>query len=168
VDPCEGVECGGDRVCEGGVCVPSCKCAGCASGKACSAQGACVEAGCTDKTCGASEVCSGGACVDKCAGAVCPRGQMCTAGACVDVPKPDGGPVVVMPNYDAGLPNGTAGTGFTGAGGGNGSAGNGGVPEKISPSSGCRCDAIPTPGGAGWATLLACAALFARRRRARA
>jgi MYXO-CTERM domain-containing protein len=159
------VTCVGDRVCEGGVCVPSCKCAGCAAGKTCDAKGSCVEPGCSSKTCGANEVCAGGSCVDKCAGAVCPRGQMCTAGACVDIPKPDGG-VIVMPNYDSGLPpNGAGGSGFTGAGGGTftGAAGTAGI-AKISPSSGCGC-AIPKTEAAGWAALLACAALFSLRRR---
>lgn len=164
-DPCEGVDCGtGDRVCEAGVCVPSCKCAGCATGKACDAKGSCVEAGCVNKTCGGNEICAGGSCVDKCAGAVCPRGQMCTDGKCINTPKPDGGTIFV-PDYDASIPTGTAGSGFTGAGGGSsatGSAGSGG--GKISPSNGCRCDAVPAPGGAGWAALLVCAALFARRR----
>ena len=66
-----------------------------------------------------------------------------------------------------GLPTtGAGGSGFTGAGGSSGHHGQRRHQRrpKISPSSGCRCDAIPTPAGAGWAALLACAALFARRR----
>jgi uncharacterized protein (TIGR03382 family) len=169
-DLCEGVTCGADRVCDGGVCVPSCKCAGCASGKTCETSGACVDAGCANKTCGATEVCAGGACVDKCAGAVCPRGQTCSAGACVDAPKPDGGVSNPTPK-DGGTFTGAGGTGVhpTGAGGSSaGTAGtSGGGGAKISPSNGCRCDAVPSAGAAGWAALLALAALFSRRRAGR-
>jgi len=118
-----------------------------------------------DKTCGATEVCVGGACVDKCMGAICPHGQECKAGACVDLPKADGG-VIFVPNYDAGL-SGAAGTGGLGTGSAGstsstGSAGSSG--QKVSPSNGCRCDAGPGAPGAGWLTLLACAFLLARRR----
>jgi MYXO-CTERM domain-containing protein len=165
-DPCEGVTCGADRVCDGGVCVPSCKCAGCAAGKTCAASGACVETGCSDKTCAATEVCAGGACVDRCAGAVCPRGQTCTAGACVDAPKPDGG---VTSRFDAGTPNGAAGTSGSATGAaGTAAAGASGGGVKISPSNGCRCDVVPPAGAGGWAALLAGVALLASRVRRRA
>jgi hypothetical protein len=73
-----------------------------------------------------------------------------------------------VPNYDAGT-TGTAGTsggtaGRTGAGGSTSTGSGGGGGGKITPASGCRCGAVPLPGGAGWAALLACAALLARRR----
>jgi hypothetical protein len=167
VDPCEDVTCGADRVCQGGVCVPSCKCSGCAAGKSCDAKGACVETGCMDKTCGATQVCEAGACVDKCAGAVCPHGQQCDAGlgACVDIPKPDGGTTV--PVFDGSIV-GTAGTGGTPpltTGGAGASGADAGVPhDKISPSSGCRCDAGGA-GGPAWGLLVVAALALARARR---
>jgi hypothetical protein len=174
VDPCEGVECGSDRVCEGGVCVPSCKCGGCAAGKTCGTSGHCIDAGCAGKTCAANELCSAGTCSDRCAGATCPRGQMCTDGACVASTTPDGGTT---------SPTGAGGSGAAGAGGTSGAAGSfnvagtagspgpdGGAPgEKITPGSGCRCDAAPTA-HAGWLALAtaAMALLLGRsRRRAR-
>jgi MYXO-CTERM domain-containing protein len=171
VDPCDGVTCGADRVCQGGVCVPSCKCSGCGAGKACAASGLCVESTCADKTCGAGEVCQGGACADACQGAVCPHGQECKAGQCSDIPKPDGG---VSSTFDGGAILGAGGSGSTtgaaGASGGPGSGGTGGGSvdpnEKITPASGCRCDAGGASGGAGVA-LLGIALVAARRRRRR-
>jgi hypothetical protein len=193
VDPCEGVTCASDRVCSGGVCIPSCKCRSCDAGKACLASGACVDSGCANKTCAAGEVCEAGSCVDACTGATCPSGQECKVGKCEDMPKPDGG--VVTPTAGT---TGTAGTGGTGgdtslggsggggqggsagttaAGGGGtttvdaGTAGAGGdtVPrEKISASSGCRCDAGGSTGGVLTAVVvLSCALLLASARRRR-
>jgi hypothetical protein len=174
VDPCDGVTCMSDRVCEGGVCVPACKCAGCGAGKTCDASGHCLDTGCVGKTCAPdTEICAAGACTDRCAGAICPRGQTCDTGACKDAPKGEGG---------SGPPplTGTGGTGTstglgTGAAGTTGTAGSaspdagGSTPgEKITPSSGCRCDAGPAAGG-GWLALLALGAvatLLARRSRA--
>jgi hypothetical protein len=171
VDPCEGVTCDSDRVCEGGVCVPSCKCRGCGSGTSCAPAGGCLETACMDKTCGAGEVCVAGVCTDRCAGAVCPHGQECKVGACVDIPKPDGG-VIVNPDYDAGTSAGagTSGGSAGGSGTGSGAGGSTGAHEKITPGSGCRCDAgaAPSGGGApGWFLLGSVILVTARRRRSR-
>jgi hypothetical protein len=168
VDPCASVTCDSDRVCEGGVCVPSCKCAGCTAGKTCDMSGHCLESTCVGKACQPSELCSGGTCTDRCAGAVCPTNQMCADGACVDKPKP-----VYVPTA-SGTAGGTGSSyigsaGSTGSStGAAGSAGgpDGGANQKITPGNGCRCDAGPASGG-GWLALLACAALLARRPRAR-
>jgi hypothetical protein len=158
VDPCEGVTCGGDRVCQGGVCVPACKCSGCAAGKACAASGLCVEQACAQKTCGGGEVCQAGACVDSCQGASCPHGQECTGGKCVDVAKPDGG--VTTPGSDGGAILGSAGTGggsafpTTGVAGSSGQQPQPDPNEKITPASGCRCDASGDGGAAGWLAMI--------------
>ncbi len=166
VDPCEGVTCGTDRVCDGGVCVASCKCGGCKTGKTCQMDGHCTEDACAGKTCAATEVCALGACINRCAGASCPRLQVCQAGACVAAPR-DTTPTS----------SGTAGTGGTTTPTTIPSADAGAdalpvtVPphEKISASSGCRCDASGE-GAGGLRTLslaLALVLLSRRPRRAR-
>jgi hypothetical protein len=176
VDPCDGVTCLSDRVCEGGVCVPSCKCAGCASGKTCdTAGGHCLDSGCVGKTCASTELCAAGTCTDRCAGAVCPTGQTCTAGACVDVPKPDGGAYVPPGTGSAGSVGGVGTGGSTGLGTGTagatgtstGAAGaSPATPTKITPGNGCRCDASPARGGTWLLVFLGIgAASLARRRR---
>jgi MYXO-CTERM domain-containing protein len=184
VDPCDKITCATDRVCEGGICVPSCKCRACAAGKGCDKSGACLPMGCENKTCAAGEVCEAGACIDACTGATCPATQECKVGACVDKPKPDAGVVIVMPDYDAGLPASGGAGGASGMGGGAGgmggtSGGAGGAardaapeaPEpphmKISPGNGCRCDAGGAPGAGGGHVLwmLALVGLVSGRRR---
>jgi hypothetical protein len=192
VDPCMGVSCASDRACVGGVCIPSCNCRACDAGKACiKATGVCVDSGCATKTCAAGEVCEGGTCVDACTSAKCPVDQECKMGECVDVPKPDGGAAGTggpAPVFDASISLdgylGTAGTvggsggaggmaGMTGAGGMAGTLGSpdgGMIPsgprDKISPSSGCRCDASGA-GGGGLALAFAFATIVAARRRRR-
>jgi hypothetical protein len=170
VDPCKDVTCLSDRVCEGGVCVPSCKCAGCATGKTCDTGGHCLDTGCVGKVCGSTELCAAGTCSDRCAGAVCPTDQMCTEGACVDKPKPDAG--VFVPPPVTGTAGSTSGTGSGGVSGTTGAAGTGATAgasaePRISPSSGCRCDAAPGSGGAWLLILLGAAALLTVRHRAR-
>jgi MYXO-CTERM domain-containing protein len=185
VKPCDGVTCAADRACESGVCVPSCKCKTCAADKGCDMSGACLIKGCENKACAAGEVCEAGNCIDACTGATCPSTQECKVGECVDKPKPDGGMVVIMPDYDAGLPaSGGAGGagGGSGMGGGGGTDASGGAPgnagqdaapdapetphQKITPGNGCRCDASGATGAGGQAlVMLALVALVSGRRR---
>ena len=167
VDPCDGVACNADRVCEGGVCIPACKCAGCATGKSCdTTSGHCVDAGCVGKTCDPTQLCSTGTCTDRCAGAVCPRGQGCMAGACMDLPKPDGGVATPPLTGTGGSSTGTGtGTGGT-AGTGTPDAGAAGAHHAmISP--GCSCDSAAGSSAGGLMLLLAVAALIAGRWRSR-
>jgi MYXO-CTERM domain-containing protein len=167
-DPCQGVTCGSDRVCDGGICVASCKCRSCEDGKVCDTSGACVDSGCTNKTCATGEVCSAGACVDACAHAVCPRGQECKAGGCVDTVAPAGGA------GSSGAAGRTGGGGSTGTGGSTsrGDVSVDGIAiesprDRITPSSGCRCDAGPASRASGWWGIAVVAALVAARRRRR-
>jgi hypothetical protein len=158
VDPCDGVTCDGDRVCDGGVCVAACKCSGCAAGKTCGADGHCREDACAAKTCGATEVCVAGACVDRCDGATCPRLQLCQAGACVAAPRQ----TTPSTPADASITDPTTTPAATpDAGAAEADALPVTVPphEKISASSGCRCDAGGEGAGSGLAPVFFALAL---------
>ena len=151
VDPCAGVSCPG-AVCEGGACVPKCSCRACAAGKACAADGRCVDTGCEKMDC-SPKVCVKGVCMDPCYGATrCPAGQMCTDGNCIDLPPPaaTGGSSGGVVRFDAGATGGRAGT--TGSGGAFGNP-DAGAPDGGGALTGdagirrCGCDVGGVPAG---------------------
>lgn len=91
--------CGADKVCNLGLCTPSCKDnSSCANTEACisgrcrpsgSAQCGIVGAGCTtDSQCTSSQRCVSNRCATSCPDSKCPTGQVCQAGSCIEDPSP--------------------------------------------------------------------------------
>jgi MYXO-CTERM domain-containing protein len=82
----EGQLCGANLLCDKGVCVQSCSKGEfiCPSGKACNAEGLCVEPSCKDVSCAVGTVCDKGVCKGPCDGVVCPYAEVCRVGTCVN------------------------------------------------------------------------------------
>jgi hypothetical protein len=158
VDPCDEAFCEGDQVCQNdgrlpgfGQCQYSCTCGGCAVGLVCAPDGRCVTDDCLDVTCPTGSYCDRGSCRDRCAladGATpCPAGEVCVAGQCR---RPGAA------GLDAGAPRVDAAVAEAGAG----------EVTATSASEGCDCHAGHARAGRSGVALVACAGLWAMRRRA--
>lgn len=178
VDLCEGVTCLNKQVCENGLCVAECGCRACGAGRACGADGKCVDAGCDKLTCAAGQVCVQGACRDACAGAVCPGKAACLDGKCQaplgDMEPGTGGSGGSSGDNPPIIP--TAGSGVVAGGGGAAGPQNPGtaaggqrpVTKNAEDAVGCNCRSAGAPASTSLALLGALGLgglLFGRRRR---
>jgi MYXO-CTERM domain-containing protein len=178
VDPCEGIDCGDGFVCEGGACLVTCSCAGCAVGECDVKSGHCVDTDCAGVACDAGEHCAAGECVDDCEGATCPGGAACNAGVC-EPPLSgnngaggagggDGGGGATEPGIHFGGEGPDPGDGNRGDAAGSGDDGGIGVDHNaVEVKSGCACRAAGGERSNGALVLagLGLTLLAARRRR---
>jgi hypothetical protein len=81
-DPCEGVECGEGQVCNRGRCGP-CDEVGCIDGQIC-VGGLCRANPCAGVECPLGQFCRDGGCRESCAGISCPFLKRCIDGQCVE------------------------------------------------------------------------------------
>ncbi len=176
VDLCEGVTCQGTQVCENGLCLAECGCRACGAGRACGADGKCVDEGCDKLTCQAGQLCVQGACQDACQGAVCPGKAACVDGKCqapMGDMEPGSGGTGGTSDIPIITPGGTGGSVSTGGSAqnpdnpGTGNSGQKPVVKSAEDATGCACRSAGGPASSplAWVAALGLAGVLARRRR---